>query len=411
MIRIGEAAHDERGAVAYGQPGDQTGDEVRNIELYNNPNRPWQLVFRAKSDEKRRKIALAMRQAVANDNIGYAQYGDGSTPYRDRYGLYYALQQTPSHTIPDVTIPCNCDCSSLVSQCCRAAGIPTSIYMRTASEINELMNTGEFDKLTFNMNMVFCEGDILWLNGHTAVVIQTTSDTWDKNPKWVAAAKQYCNVYASNSTKSALLSAWPHLGVGNLVDVCDEDTNFYYVRIAAKYWGFVEKKYMTTPQPEPTPAPEPTPEPTPTFEKFEGEVDTALYTRTGPEKGAPYCNFNRNDGKGVRHTLFKGEKVTVIAEKNGWYQLEIKGATATWYPWSSGKYITKLAPRQPQVGDAINFIGKQLYASSYAAGKAVAVPRFSGKIKGVVDNAHPYSVIADNRAYSGWCNREDFDLV
>ena len=410
MIRLGEAAHDERGAFAYGQPGDQTGDEVRNVELYNVPSRPWQLVFRAKTEEKRKKIATAMKQAVANDNVGYAQYGDGTTPYKDRYGLYHAILQTPHHSIDEITIPCNCDCSSLVSQCCRLAGIPTSIYMRTAQQVNELRNTGEFDEFPFSMDMTFMEGDILWLNGHTAIIIQTTSDTWDKNPKWVAAAKQYCSVYSSNSISSALLSAWPHLGVGNLVDVCDEDTYFYYVRIAGKYWGFVEKKYMTTPQPEPIP-PEPTPTPTPTFEKFEGEVDTALYARTGPEKTAPYCNFNRNDGKGVRHTFFKGEKVTVVAEKNGWYQIEVKGLNATWYPWSSGKYITKLAPREPQVGDAINFIGKQLYASSYAAGKAVEVPRFSGKIKGVVNNAHPYSVIADNRAYSGWCDRDDFELV
>lgn len=54
-----------------------------------------------------------MKDACNNQNIGYAQYGDGSSPYRDRYGLYFALKT--GKTMSGVTIPCNCDCSSLVA--------------------------------------------------------------------------------------------------------------------------------------------------------------------------------------------------------------------------------------------------------------------------------------------------------
>ena len=281
--------------------------------------------------------------------------------------------------------------------------------MSTSTEEAELTNTGEFDKLKFSLDMTFIEGDIILRKGHTAIVVETASSTWSQIPKWVAAAKQYCNVYSSNSTKSALLSAWPHLGVGNLVDVCDEDINFYYVRIAGKYFGFVEKEFLTTPQPEPVPAPSQDPEPS--FQKMSGLVTTALYTRVAPKSTAIFCDFDRNDGRGVRHVLQKGEKVDIIAEENGWYQLEIKGVNAVWQPWSSGKYITQLKPREPQVGDAINFIGKNLYTSSYSAARPGGASQFSGKITRIVNNAHPYLVMADNKAYSGWCDREDFELV
>jgi hypothetical protein len=57
-----------------------------------------------------------MKDACENENIGYAQYGDGSTRYKDRYGLYFALQS--GKAMKGVTIPCNCDCSSLVAECC-----------------------------------------------------------------------------------------------------------------------------------------------------------------------------------------------------------------------------------------------------------------------------------------------------
>ena len=74
MTKIGEAAYDERGALAYGQPGDQTGLEVRILDMYDDATRPWVLVFRAKKQEVRDKLALAMTQACNNNNIGYAQY-------------------------------------------------------------------------------------------------------------------------------------------------------------------------------------------------------------------------------------------------------------------------------------------------------------------------------------------------
>lgn len=327
MIKLGEAAYDERGALAYGQPGDQTGLEVRQIEFYNDANRPWTKVFRAKDKEIRRKLAQAMREACENPNIGYAQYGDGTTPYKDRYGLRYAIDNdTPTHIIPDVKVPCNVDCSALVAQCCRAAGIDIPSTMRTATETQILMATGLFDELAYKDGMDLIEGDIMWRQGHTAIV--TSVGTYNTVPKWIGKATGYCNVYTMPNTGSDLLKAWPHLGKDNLVDVCDEDGRFWYVRIAGKYFGFVEKQYIENANPEPKPTGFP----------WWGVVQTAVNLRTSPRNLGPlnYCNVESPSGSKIRHILVKGEKVMVIGESGNWWQVKIEGRY-TWTPWCAKK--------------------------------------------------------------------------
>lgn len=337
MIKLGEAAYDERGALAYGQPGDQTGLEVRQLEFYNDGSRPWSLVFRAKSQEVRDKLALAMRQACDNPNIGYAQYGDGSTPYKDRYGLRYAVDNdTPSHTIPDVTVPCNCDCSSLVAQCCRAAGIDIPSTMRTATERATLMGTGLFDELKYTPGMKLLEGDIMWRQGHTAII--TSVGEYNTIPKWIGKATQYCTVYSLPSTTSPPLSSWAHLGKDNLVDVCDEDGRFWYVRIAGKYFGFVEKQYIVNVSEPPAPSP--------TGFPWLGVVQTAVNTRTSPKNLGVlnYCNIEVPAGSKIRHVLYTGEQVNVIGESGNWWQIEVVGRY-TWTPfiakYDNGKDILK----------------------------------------------------------------------
>lgn len=329
MIKLGEAAYDERGALAYGEPGDQTGLEVRELEFYNDVSRPWTKVFRAKDKDVRRKLAQAMREACENPNIGYAQYGDGSTPYKDRYGLRYAIDHdTPTHIIPDVKVPCNVDCSALVAQCCRAAGIDIPSTMRTATERATLMGTGMFDELTYTPGMELLEGDIMWRQGHTAII--TSVEDYNTIPKWIGKATAYCNVYTLPNTTSDLLAEWPHLGKDNLIDVCDEDGRFYYVRIAGKYYGFVEKQYIVNAS-EP---PKPTPTPTPTGFPWEGIVQTAVNLRTSPKNLGilNYCNVEAPTGTPIRHILLKGEKVTVIGESGNWWQVQIVGRY-TWVPW------------------------------------------------------------------------------
>lgn len=57
MAKSGEARCDENGKTSYGQPGDQTGNEVSIADVYNNPQKPWKLVFRAKSEATQQKLA------------------------------------------------------------------------------------------------------------------------------------------------------------------------------------------------------------------------------------------------------------------------------------------------------------------------------------------------------------------
>jgi len=384
MARIGEARCDENGKTSYGQPGDQTTREVCISDFYINSSKPWQKVFRAKSQDVRNRLAQNMELACNNENIGYAQYGDGSTKYRDRYGLYFALQT--GKTMENVSIPCNCDCSTLVAECCILSGVSVSIYMSTSNECQILRNTGAFDELDFSAGMVLISGDIMWRQGHTGIITKGDEKDWDKNPKWVAEANAYCNVYNSNSTSSGLLKEWPHLGKGNLVDVCDEDANFYYVRIAGKYYGFVEKKYLSVPTPTP-PAP---------FEKFDGEVTTQLNVRIGPAATYGYCVFDRNDGKGARHTLQKGEVVTVLDIQNGWYNLDLPCTIESQKAWVNGSYIKKIVIDK---GTKIQLNNDVLYASK---------SNLNGTIDDITDDKY---LITLSDGCKGYVNKVDVKIL
>ena len=219
MAKIGEARCDENGRTSYGEPGDQTTKEVCISNFYLNTSKPWQLVLRPKTKALAENLAYNMTKACNNDNIGYAQYGDGSTKYRDRYGLYFALQT--GKTMEGVTIPCNCDCSSLVAQCLILSGVNVSIYMSTSNEVNTIMATGQFDQITFQQGMVLYDGDIMWRQGHTGIIVKGDEKIYDKTPKWVGRVITPCNVKTSPSVYSKNLPEWPNLGIGNLVDICD----------------------------------------------------------------------------------------------------------------------------------------------------------------------------------------------
>lgn len=99
-----------------------------------------------------------------------------------------------------ITTPCECDCSSLVSTCCIAAGLSESIFfagnnMRTTYTLIDACNkTGAFDVLTsssYTRSKDYLKrGDILLSSGHTVVVLsngdkvgqivvtQTTAETY-----------------------------------------------------------------------------------------------------------------------------------------------------------------------------------------------------------------------------------------
>ena len=70
-VKIGHASIDENGRASGGATGDQTGKEVCTRTWYN---KGWICVIRPKRKAIAEKIARAMEQACANNNIGYDQY-------------------------------------------------------------------------------------------------------------------------------------------------------------------------------------------------------------------------------------------------------------------------------------------------------------------------------------------------
>ena len=102
-VMIGHAGSNEWGGIYGGNPGDQTGSEVYTRTWYS---RPWNLMFRAKDSKVAEKIAVAMEQACANDNVGYNQ--------NNRTSLYYAAKEL-NWDISKITKKVDCDCSALVA--------------------------------------------------------------------------------------------------------------------------------------------------------------------------------------------------------------------------------------------------------------------------------------------------------
>ena len=162
-VYIGHASIDERGKANSGAAGDQTGKEVYKRTWYS---KPWHTVFRAKSPEIAEKIAKAMEQACANNNIGYDQY---------QRTTLFELAKAKKWNISKVDKKCETDCSALVAVCCNAAGVAVSKDMYTGNESAVLKGTGKFNSYTDSIytqsSSYLMRGDILLGNGHTAVVL------------------------------------------------------------------------------------------------------------------------------------------------------------------------------------------------------------------------------------------------
>ena len=164
-VYIGNAVGDEHGKASGGEPGDQTGKELRIQPWYLN-KKGWR-VFRPKSYEVAQKLADDMRAACDNPAIGYDQ--------KQRNTLYAVADQV-GFDCSKVDKPCESDCSSLVRVCLAYAGIKTGNF-NTASEPSVLKKTGAFDEMIgpeyTDESGWLKTGDILvtTVKGHTAIVL------------------------------------------------------------------------------------------------------------------------------------------------------------------------------------------------------------------------------------------------
>lgn len=174
-VQIAHASLDENGKISGGQAGDQTTKEVCIRSWYS---KPWNVVLRATDPAMREKIAQAMRDAAENNNIGYDQ-GQRNTL------LSQARQY--SYDMSKITVPCETDCSALVSVACMYAGIPENIlYINgncsvTSNLRSRLMATGKFQEFTdndhLNKDNYLVVGDILLKEGKHVAVAVTNGDT------------------------------------------------------------------------------------------------------------------------------------------------------------------------------------------------------------------------------------------
>lgn len=174
-VYIGNAVGDENNKARGGEPGDQTGEELRIQPWYLN-KKGWR-VFRSKSYEVAQKLADNMRAACDNPAIGYDQ--------KQRNTLYAVADQV-GFDCSKVDKPCECDCSSLVRVCLAYAGIKTGNF-NTASEPSVLKKTGAFDEMIgpeyTDESGWLKTGDILvtTVKGHTAIVLNN-GDHVDPRP-------------------------------------------------------------------------------------------------------------------------------------------------------------------------------------------------------------------------------------
>lgn len=196
-VKIGHASLDENGKASGGSAGDQTKKEVCTRNWYN---KPWTSVLRPNDSSVAEKIATAMEQACANDNIGYDQY--------QRTTLYTKAQEA-GWDLSKITSKCECDCSSLVAVCVNAAGITVSKDIYTGNEKTSLANTGAFTVLTESKYTTKADylkrGDILLGSGHTAVVLGNGSSASSDTPKVETTQKKEDVVTVYYSVRLPLL--------------------------------------------------------------------------------------------------------------------------------------------------------------------------------------------------------------
>ena len=189
-VQIGHASISENN-TANGDVGDQTGKEVCTRDWYN---KSWTAVIRAKDSKVAKKIAKAMEQACANNNIGYGQ-SNRTTLYKEAKAKKWNLSAIENK--------CNTDCSALVSVCVNAAGISVSKDMTTATEKSILDGTGKFKIYTSSdytrKTNKLKRGDILLYrgskSGHTAVVLSDGSQTSNPKPEKPKKPKNDNSIY------------------------------------------------------------------------------------------------------------------------------------------------------------------------------------------------------------------------
>ena len=120
----------------------------------------------------------------------------------------------------------------------------------TSSVPGVVANGGSCRNKKYKLNDPVIDGYV-WIDYGTEE--QTSTETavkLNKTPKYVGkVTATELNVRSWAGKENPTIKKWPLLKKGNLVDVCDtvkaaDESSWYYIRIAGKYYGFVAKRYL-----------------------------------------------------------------------------------------------------------------------------------------------------------------------
>ena len=223
-VMIGHASINEYGGTHGGQPGDQTLREVYTREWYlYNP--VWNVMFRPKDPVAAEKIAVAMEQACANDNIGYNQ--------SNRLSLYWAAKEK-NWDLSKITKKVDTDCSSLVAVCCNAAGIPIDKDNWTGVQKRNLINSGAFEVYTSDDYLLKSDklrrGDILLKEGYHTIVILSNGDAVEPDKSYEGVGIGFAVSYGAMNVRKA-----PNTN-GSIIGSISGGTTVEVLEITADNW-------------------------------------------------------------------------------------------------------------------------------------------------------------------------------
>ena len=207
-----EASINEKGTAHGGTPGDQTGKEFL-IRSYRNY--PWTNVLRYTGNGV----------TIAEKN--YLEMGDSGAAVK---------------TMQTMLIECGYSCGSYGAD--GDFGFGTDTALRKFQKDNSLVVDGQYGQAS--------KAKLVALyNAKTGGSNTGNGKNPSKTPKWVGTVNTAeLNVRTGAGTGNPKLADYPLLRQRNLVDVCDtvctaDGTDWYYVRIAGKYFGYVCAKYIS----------------------------------------------------------------------------------------------------------------------------------------------------------------------
>lgn len=176
-VIIGHAVCSEEGGK-YGKPGDQTGKELRLQDWYLR-DKGWKGVFRWKDTKLAAKSADYVSKCCQSSKVGYSQGSDANG--RESLDKQMALVD---YSIEKLECDVNCDCSSLIASAVRSVGGKVDRGMYTGNEEEQLKKSGLFTELK---DVKYTDhpdnlktGDILWGEGHTAMVVYVDDEVTQK---------------------------------------------------------------------------------------------------------------------------------------------------------------------------------------------------------------------------------------